>query len=337
MALASISMPSTASGVDTANNAGSAADSTSAEPNMRFDALFMLSMASACPANIPQDSLTNEPTPQDEDAKREDPAAAVQNLMMLLPATPSPATDRGLPQSPAKPDSDSIASNNLATLPDGRTGLCPVAVYEQAGLEKSEPHSDESNTAFKSELKQIERAPAVEAFTQLELGTLAAHPSSPVESSIPLQKNVFPLHAPLGSSGWNREFSQQISWMSRNDLHSASLLLNPPELGPVQVELQLTGAETIATFSSPVPEVRQAIEAALPELKALMEESGLHLASAGVDQDSRHLHTGGDRERQARRHATTRNDNPSSGDSVEVTNTSATTHALHPQLLDLYA
>ncbi len=89
--------------------------------------------------------------------------------------------------------------------------------------------------------------------------------------------------ATFGSNGWPQSFGQQVVWSARQQLQSASLTLNPPELGPVRIELQLTDTQASAQFSSHQPEVRQAIEQALPQLKELFANAGLQLQQASVD------------------------------------------------------
>lgn len=93
------------------------------------------------------------------------------------------------------------------------------------------------------------------------------------------------VHVPaaFGSSGWPQAFGQQVLWSARQQLQSASLTLNPPELGPVRIELQLTELRASAQFSSPQADVRQAIEQALPQLKDLFASAGLELQQASVD------------------------------------------------------
>lgn len=143
------------------------------------------------------------------------------------------------------------------------------------------------------------------------------------------------VHAPLGSSSWPKEFSQQVSWLAKSDIQLASLTLNPPELGPVRVELQLNGAETTAHFSSPVHEVRQAIEGALPELKSLMEASGLSLTDASVNH--------GTQERRQRDDNNEKPDQVSNAATNSAADTGTTTIAvpairsLSKRLIDLYA
>jgi flagellar hook-length control protein FliK len=68
----------------------------------------------------------------------------------------------------------------------------------------------------------------------------------------------------------------------------AELNLNPPDLGPLQVVLSVNNDQASAAFVSQNPEVRQALEAALPRLKEMMAESGINLGNATVsDQGSR--------------------------------------------------
>lgn len=94
-----------------------------------------------------------------------------------------------------------------------------------------------------------------------------------------------PLHMPalFGSDGWSQAFGQQVLWSARQQLQSASLTLNPPQLGPVRIALQLTDKRASAQFSSHQAEVRQAIEQALPQLKELFASAGLELQQASVD------------------------------------------------------
>ncbi|MES3024467.1 MAG: flagellar hook-length control protein FliK [Pseudomonadota bacterium] len=89
--------------------------------------------------------------------------------------------------------------------------------------------------------------------------------------------------ARVGTPGWNNQVGQRIVWMVAGKEQSASLTLNPPELGPMQVVLSVTGDQTSITFSSAQPEVRQALENALPRLRELMNESGIALGNASVN------------------------------------------------------
>ncbi len=91
----------------------------------------------------------------------------------------------------------------------------------------------------------------------------------------------------VGTPEWDKAFGQQMVWISKSsslgNSQTASLSLNPPELGPIKIVLQISDAQAYASFSSAQPEVRQAIESALPKLREMLGESGLQLAQADIN------------------------------------------------------
>jgi flagellar hook-length control protein FliK len=64
--------------------------------------------------------------------------------------------------------------------------------------------------------------------------------------------------------------------------HTASLMLDPPELGLLQVVVTVSNDQATATFVAAEPEVRRAIEAALPRLREMMDSAGIQLGDATV-------------------------------------------------------
>ena len=68
----------------------------------------------------------------------------------------------------------------------------------------------------------------------------------------------------------------------RNGLHSASLQLNPAEMGPVSVRIALEGSTAQVEFQADRASTRQAIEASLPALATALREAGINLAGGGV-------------------------------------------------------
>jgi flagellar hook-length control protein FliK len=91
------------------------------------------------------------------------------------------------------------------------------------------------------------------------------------------------LAARVGTPAWNQQVSQKIVWMVAGEEQTASLTLNPPDLGPMQVVLSISNDQTSVAFSSNQLEVRQALENALPRLREMMSESGIALGNATVD------------------------------------------------------
>jgi flagellar hook-length control protein FliK len=88
--------------------------------------------------------------------------------------------------------------------------------------------------------------------------------------------------ARVGSPGWDNQVGQKIVWMVADGEQSASLTLNPPDLGPMQVVLNVSGDQASVAFSSSHEEVRHALENALPRLREMMSESGIALGNATV-------------------------------------------------------
>ena len=87
---------------------------------------------------------------------------------------------------------------------------------------------------------------------------------------------------PLHSEAWPQQFGEKIVWMAKNEQQSAQINLNPPQLGPVQITLNLSGDQATAVFASPHAEVRQAIESSLPQLRDMLSAAGIALGDANV-------------------------------------------------------
>lgn len=118
------------------------------------------------------------------------------------------------------------------------------------------------------------------AFAAAQSGTLAV-------TELPPRQAVLPVAPALHSPAWQQAFGEQVLWSARAELQSASLTLNPPELGPVSVELSLSDGQASASFSSQQPDVRKAIEDALPMLKQMFADAGLQLQYANVGSGQR--------------------------------------------------
>lgn len=90
----------------------------------------------------------------------------------------------------------------------------------------------------------------------------------------------------LTSPQWGADLGQQFTSLVRtlqNGSHTVELRLDPPELGPLRVTLQLQDAMVQAVFSSGNAAVRHAVEHALPQLQQQLEREGLSLGQATVD------------------------------------------------------
>ncbi len=181
----------------------------------------------------------------------------------------------------------------LATATDGETGGFSLA----AGVQ---PTAQESADLRALQQNAQALAPADQGKTQVQGRDGAANAAAAVEAPLPsvtqLQAQAAKLEtvpnpaavpadripARVGTQAWDNQVSQRIVYMVGKE-QAATLTLNPPDLGPVQVVLNVSNDGASVAFSSNQQEVRQALENAIPRLREMMSESGIALGNATVD------------------------------------------------------
>lgn len=99
-------------------------------------------------------------------------------------------------------------------------------------------------------------------------------------SRLPGSSNLIEVYP--GKPGWDQAISQKVVWMVGAAEQSATLTLNPPELGPLQVVISVNNEKADTTFISENPDVRKALEDGIPALRDLMSEAGVQLGQANV-------------------------------------------------------
>ncbi|MGC2166141.1 MAG: flagellar hook-length control protein FliK [Gallionella sp.] len=126
-------------------------------------------------------------------------------------------------------------------------------------------------------------------------GSASANPIQAAAAAIVTSANQNPLPvtlsiaAPFGSRDWSMELAQKITWMGDQKHQVAELHLNPPDLGPLDVVLKISGNQATATFTSSHSAVRDAVENAIPKLRDMLADNGIMLGNASVsDQAPQH-------------------------------------------------
>ena len=95
-----------------------------------------------------------------------------------------------------------------------------------------------------------------------------------------------PVAVPLQHANWGQDVADRVHWMVGQNLRQADLQLSPPELGPLEVRVVVTHDQANVSFTSNHAHVRDALEAAIPRLREMLEQQGLNLANADVSQHS---------------------------------------------------
>lgn len=140
-------------------------------------------------------------------------------------------------------------------------------------LDSKGRHAAEEMQAKAQPLPQAD-TPAAASLSQLvQNNPLAAAGSVPAKLTV---------DTPVGSKDWGNDFGQKITWMASSKEQSAELHLNPPNLGPLDVVLKVSGDQATAMFTSPHAAVREAVEQAMPKLREMMADNGIMLGNATV-------------------------------------------------------
>ncbi|HEY1844055.1 MAG TPA: flagellar hook-length control protein FliK [Buttiauxella sp.] len=91
---------------------------------------------------------------------------------------------------------------------------------------------------------------------------------------------------PVGTPAWQQSLGQQLSIFTRNGIQNAEIRLHPEELGSLQINMRMQHDLAQLQIISEHPHVRQALEAAIPQLRAALAESGVQLGQTNVSADS---------------------------------------------------
>ena len=87
---------------------------------------------------------------------------------------------------------------------------------------------------------------------------------------------------PMQDPAWGDTLSERVVFMSGQKIQNAEIRLTPAELGPVRVSVSVEDGATNITFNAQHAATREAIEAALPRLREMLNEQGLSLGNASV-------------------------------------------------------
>ena len=255
-----------------------------------------------------------------------DPAAEMLALVGSIQLAIQPPAAKAVPELPAragvKADGKNLATGPLLAAGQG-SGKAAASVIAQAdsgdfadslgqaqGKAAATPGSsvpagkaEPGKLAIDAQLAATTKAGAAVAEpllkeTPADLSRLAAQlqPGALQQAAAAVAVPADKLTGRVGSPAWDQQLGQKVVWMAAGGDQSATLTLNPPDLGPVQVVLTVTNDQADAAFMSAQPEVRQALEAAMPRLREMMSEAGIAFGSATVSAGTPEQQDQGNRE-----------------------------------------
>ena len=217
--------------------------------------------------------------PEGDDAP--EPSAALSALLaMLPPAAPRPAEAQAAPG--ARPAPQAAAGVGAAPTrspeADRPSAAVPAAALTNAG----------------------QQAPAADAPPALATATPTAAPAAgdpgataappvPVISTAAAAVTTHPaaaVNAQLGTPEWQQSVSQHITLFTRQGQHSAELKLHPQDLGQITISMKVEDNQAQLQMVSGHGHVRAALEAALPQLRSQLADSGIQLTQSSISGDA---------------------------------------------------
>ena len=218
----------------------------------------------------------NGKSSQDKDSTAKDDTAATDNSANMLLAA-MPMLQAGLPTTPVqdKPQVSTTAtdiSNSMVKDIALEAALPTAAAGKHAnGLQAQElPGKDAAALQF--------LPPSAD---QLAASQAANQNNQQVQQAS--QTKTLTISQPMTDPNWSKALGDQVMSMVSMKMDKATIQVNPPQLGPVEVTLKMNGNDQAQVlFTSAVPATREILENNMPKLVSMMASSGIALADAQV-------------------------------------------------------
>lgn len=170
--------------------------------------------------------------------------------------------------------------------PDTTHGVVKTPQQLMATSDATQAGASTSTTVIGQEaVTDISAASAAPAISSAGVAAAPAPTGMPASSAAPpaMARSLAP---EVGSGEWGKALGQQMVHMGKGGEQVAELQLNPPGLGPLKVTLSMNDHQVQAMFVSAHSSVRAAVEAALPQLRTTLADSGISLGNTSVSSES---------------------------------------------------
>ncbi len=197
-------------------------------------------------------------------------------LRRWVAALSSAATDA---KSSAPPPTGATAANKPIEVP---VQLQPAVPADKAGLPAAAPDaSGQLLREVKFERISDAPAPAPTVATHV-LGAHTATATAATDDTAVLQ-----LQTPMQNSReWSNGLGDRIVWLTSNSVQNAQIRLNPPHLGPIEVQVSVTDNQTTVALLAHHATTRDALEAAAPRLREILGSHGLSNVNVNINHQS---------------------------------------------------
>ena len=293
-----------------ATDAADAAPGTEGKP-----VPFAMLLGIALDGGAPGDASTKTPAAEpkaDKDAS-EGPAAAVATdaaaLLIAGGAIPVPVATPAATGTPAASDATTaqdVAHAQSATarsdaMPPGAPTPSAATVASAANDSPAAKDARPPSDAPAPPASHAEPAAKRESPTQaamLASPAVAAMPDAVKAPDAPSSPAIAPashagpvaeapafhgrVSAPVHAPEFPREFASQVRIAVQQGVEQASIAVNPPELGPVEVRLEISNGEARVHFAAESAATREVLTDAISKLREMLGSQGLTLSGSTV-------------------------------------------------------
>lgn len=266
---------------DPAGQAEPPVDTTPTMPGGKADLTTLLAHKAATRGDAPAQAGVHAPSAE---------ATRADSLNLAGTEKQLPVTDTQATAPTAMPDTRSVATQLRARAAEAQ----PVQKRTDPSVSTATPTLDQQavNAQTNAPAQQPDHArplsaaaapffdPAALAPTNMPLH--GANPATSAASSLSIA-------TPLPSPQWPSDFGRQFVALSQNagnQPQTAELRLDPPELGPIRITININDNVAHAVFVSAHASVRNAIENALPQLQQQLAQAGISLGQTNVSDQS---------------------------------------------------
>ena len=269
--------------------------SQSFAPAATDNSLAMMNKSVATEQLIARDTVQTTSTMQSINAMNTSESPVIMQLSTMRP----PALSQDLEQT-TDPIKHDLTSRIKPTHAPG-----PGEFVDRQQVLAAEGIINETDRLFTSRMQSVSVSSTHELTSQKLVAETAMGTTQPASTDV---LNASPLRSPLpqtampaesmttnsqsyipeafGKADWGQGMSKQILWMVNQSISRAEIRLNPANLGPLEVRIDMENDQVNVAFSSRHADVREAVEQALPRLREMLEEKGLNLSNTDVSQHS---------------------------------------------------
>ena len=131
-----------------------------------------------------------------------------------------------------------------------------------------------------------EKITSADRTNPLQTGLFSLTNSQTMNRSDHLVFSIPKIQVPIQQSQWGQVVGERLMFMVNDKIQVANIMINPPELGPIEVRLNMNNDHASVHFVSNHASVRDAIEEAFPRLREMFSQNGMSLADTNVSQHS---------------------------------------------------